>query len=94
MRAGRHADTNLQVLVQQRIVAILGPLDRQRPDRRAVEQHLDLVRLRVPQALDVPGITAREPDLDVVLAVLRERVTSRNPATRADRKSGYMALPA
>ncbi len=92
MRSGRHADTNLQVLVQKRIVAIVGPLDRQRPDRRPVEQQLDLVRLRIPQALDVPGIAAREQDLDVVLAVLRERVTSRHPATRADRESRDMVF--
>ncbi len=92
MRSSRHADTNLQVLVEKRIVAILGPLDRQRPDRHPVEQKLDLVRLRVPQALDVPGIAAREQDLDVVLAVLHERVTRRNPATRADREAGYMVF--
>jgi hypothetical protein len=92
MRASRHADTNLQVLVQKRIIAILGPLDRQRSDRRSVEQELDLVRLRVPQALDVPGVAPREQDLDVVLSVLHERVTRRKPATRADRKSRHMVF--
>src|SRR2546430_12296260 len=39
---------------------------------------------------DLPGITAREVDLDVVLSVLRERVTNRNSTTRADRESRYM----
>src|SRR5881397_4383211 len=90
MRTGRHGHTNLQVLVEKRIVTVGGLLDRNRPNRRPVEQQLHLVWLRVPQAVDVPGIAAREVNLDVVLSVLREIVTNRNPTTRADRQSRYM----
>src|SRR5438093_3158699 len=90
MRTGLHRYTNLKVLVEKLIVAVRGFLARNGPNRRSVEQQLHLVRLRVPQAVDVPGIAARKVDLDVVLSVLREIVTNRNPATRADRKSRYM----
>src|SRR5262245_47906392 len=88
VRTRRHRHTNLEVLVEERVVAIGGLLDRQRPDRGPIEQYLDLVRLRFLQAVDVAGVAAREPDLDVVLAVLRERVTSRKAAARPDRQSG------
>src|SRR5438552_11580704 len=90
MRTGLQRYTKLKVLVEKLIVTVGGFLDRNRPNRRPVEQQLHLVRLRVSQALDVPGITAREVDLDVVLSVLRKRVTNRNPTARADRKSRYM----
>ena len=50
----------------------------------AVEQHLQLVRLA--QALDVLVAVARQPDLDVVLAVLRERVADQRAAARAERQ--------
>src|SRR2546428_5543891 len=92
MRTGLQRYTKLKVLVEKLIVAVGGLLDRNRPNRRPVEQHLHLVRLRIPQAVDVPGITAREVNLDVVLSVLRERVTNRNPTPRADRESLYMLL--
>src|SRR5436309_7776828 len=87
MRTGLHRYTNLKVLVEKLIVAVGGFLDRNRPNRRPVEQQLHLVRLRVPQAVDVSGIAAREVNLDVVLSVLHEIVTNRNPTTRADRES-------
>src|SRR6266699_5746560 len=90
MRTGLQRYTKLKVLVEKLIVAVGGFLDRNRPNRRPVEQQFHLVRLRVPQAVDVPGITAREVNLDVVLPVLREIVTNRNPTTRADRESRYM----
>src|SRR5205085_1298531 len=51
MRTGLDRHTDLQVLVEQRIVTVGGLLDRNRPNRRPVEQQLHLVRLRVPQAL-------------------------------------------
>src|SRR5437867_9715232 len=76
MRTGLHRYTNLKVLVEKLIVAVRGFLDRNGPNRRSVEQQLHLVRLRVPQAVDVPGIAARKVDLDVVLSVLREIVTN------------------
>src|SRR2546428_13876417 len=90
MRTGLHRYTNLKVLVEKLIVAVGGFLDRNRPNGRSVNQQVHLVWLRVPQAVDVPGITAREVDLDVVLSVLREIITNRNPTTRADRQSRYM----
>src|SRR5437899_534303 len=90
MRTGLHRHTNLQVFVEKLIVAVGRFLDRNRPNGRPVKQQLHLVWLRVPQAVDVPGITAREVDLDVVLSVLRKIVTNRNPTTRADRESRYM----
>src|SRR3989475_7534476 len=90
MRTGLHGSSNLKVLVEKLIVAVGGFLDRNRPNRRPVEQQLHLVRLRVPQAVDVSGIAAREVNLDVVLTVLRKIVTNRNPTTRADWESRYM----
>src|SRR5947209_4598510 len=90
MRTGLHRHTNLKVLVEKLIVAVGGFLDRNRPNGHSVKQQLHLVRLRVPQAVDVSGIAARQVDLDVVLSVLREIITNRNAATRADRQSRYM----
>ena len=90
MWTGLHRYTNLKVLVEKFIVAVGGFLDRNRPNGRSVKQQLHLVRLRVPQAVDVSGITASEVDLDVVLPVLREIVTNRNPTTSPDRESRYM----
>src|SRR2546426_4927160 len=92
MWPGPHAQANLQVLVDKRVVSIGGSLDSELPNGRPVEQQLDLVRLRVLQPVDVPGITAREPDLDVVLSVLHERIRNRNPSARADRKSRNVLL--
>ena len=48
----------------------------------AVEQQLDLVRLAQP--FDVLVAVARQADLDLVLAVLRERVVDDRAAARAD----------
>src|SRR5213592_2075694 len=90
MRTGLQGYANLQVLVEKRIVTFGWFLDRNRPNRRPVEQQLHLVWLRVPQAVDVPRIAAREVNLDVVLSVLREIVTNRNSTTRSDRESRYM----
>src|SRR6266568_5387765 len=90
MRTGLQRYTKLKVLVEKLIVAVGGFLDRNRPNRHPVEQQLHLVGLRVPQTVDVPRIAAREVNLDVVLSVLREIVTNRNPTTRADRESRYM----
>ena len=50
----------------------------------AVEQHLQLVRLA--QALDVLVAVARQADLDLVLAVLREGVADQRAAARAERQ--------
>ena len=50
----------------------------------AVQQHLQLMRLA--QALDVLVAVARQPDLDLVLAVLREGVRNQRPAARAERQ--------
>ena len=85
VRAGRHPDAGLQV----RVGGLMVPL---RPGRRhgerrhplAVEQHLQLVRLA--QALDVLVAVPRQAELDLVLAVLRERVRDQGPAARADRQ--------
>src|SRR5438046_8299672 len=90
MRTGLQRYTKLKVLVEKLIVAVGGFLDRNRPNGRSVNQQVHLVWLRVPQAVDVPGIAAREVDLDVVLSVLREIITNRNPTTCADRQSRYM----
>ena len=49
-----------------------GRLHGERRHALAVEQHLQLVRLA--EALDVLVAVPRQPDLDVVLAVLREGV--------------------
>ena len=87
MRAGRDGHANLQVPVDERVVAILWSLDRELSDRGPVEQQLDLVRLRVLQPVNIAGIATRQVDLDVVLAVLRERVGKEHAAARADGKS-------
>ena len=59
MGASRDRHANLQVPIDQRVVAVLWSLDRELTDRRPVEQHLDLVRLRVLQPVDIAGIAAR-----------------------------------
>ena len=92
MRTGRHGHADFQIPVDERVVAVGGSLDGELSDRRPVEQHLDLMGLRVLQPVDIPGITTREVDLDVMLAVLRERVRNEHPAARADGESRYMPL--
>ena len=59
-------------------------------DRLPVEQHHQLVRTGIAQPADVSCQIAHEPDLDLVLAVLDERVGHRHAAARADRQAGQM----
>ena len=92
MRTGRHGHANFQIPVDERVVAVGGSLDSELSNRRPVEQQLDLVGLRVLQPVNIPGVTTREVDLDVVLAVLRERIRNENPAACADRESRYIPL--
>ena len=85
VRAGRRPDAGLQVRVDRLMVRLrLGGLHGERRLPLAIQQHLQLVRLA--QALDMLVAIARQPDLDVVLAVLRERVGNQRPAARPERQ--------
>ena len=57
-----------------------GRLDGERRQALAVQQHLQFVRLA--EALDLLVAVPRQPDLDVVLAVLREGVRDQDAAAR------------
>jgi len=48
------------------------------------------VRTRLAQSADVSAQIAREPNLDLVLAVLDECMGHRRPAARAQRQAGQM----
>ena len=90
VRACTHGDARFQILVQHRGVGAGGLLDREVRDRLPVDQHHQLVRTRLSQPADVSFQIAREPDLDLVLAVLDERVGHRHPAARAQGQAGQM----
>src|SRR6185503_2730614 len=90
--AGRHGHAYFQIPVEEQVVSVGRSLNGELSDRRPVEQQLDLMGLRILQPVDIPGITTREVDLDVVLAVLRERIRNEHPAARADRESIYIPL--
>jgi hypothetical protein len=90
MRAGRNGHTNLQRCIDGRVVAVGGHLNRHRFDERPVNEHEQLVRCRRSEAANAAGSIAREPDLDVVLAIVRERVRRRHPAARANREPGHV----
>ena len=72
------------------VVAALGPLDRERRHRQPVKQQLHRVQVPASQSADVAGTVARQPDLDVVLAVLRERIGGRQAPACPDRQTGDM----
>jgi hypothetical protein len=76
------------------VVGAGGLLDFEVRDRLPVDQHQELVRPRLPQPADVSAQIAREPDLDLVLAVLDERVGRRQPAARAQGQARADDLPA
>ena len=90
VRARTHGDARFQILVQHRGVGAGGLLDREVRDRLPVDEHHQLVRTRLPQPADVSFQIAREPDLDLVLAVLGECVGHRHPAARAQGQAGQM----
>jgi hypothetical protein len=92
MRSGSHGHAYLQIPVEEQVVSVGGSLNGELSDRCSIEQELDLMGLRIFQPVDVPGITAGEVDLDVVLAVLGERIRNENAAARADRESRYIPL--
>ena len=90
VRTCSHRDALFQILVEQRIVPVSGPLNREGCHRLPIDEQNQLVRTRFSQARDIPAQIARKPDLDVVVAVLRERVGHRRAAARADRQTGHM----
>ena len=78
--------------VHDGVIGSLGPQHRERRDVPPVEEEVQVVPLPIPQAPDVPGPVAREPDLDVVQPVLCERVQKRHAAARSDREAGNVLL--
>ena len=83
MRAGRHRQAQLQVVIDVlKVFAARRRLNREQLDALPVQQHFQFVRLR--QALDVFVAVAGQADLDLVLAVLREGVTNERAAAGAD----------
>ena len=74
------------MLVDRRVIARrpAGGVDGERLHPLAVQQQFQLVRLA--QAFDVLVAVARQPDLDLVLAVLREGVADQRAAARAERQ--------
>ena len=56
----------------------------EQPHALAIEQHLQLVRLA--QTFDVFVAVPRQPNLDLVFAVLREGVADHGAAARAERQ--------
>ncbi len=86
MRSRGNGDPRLQVLIDAIVAFVLrGRFDGERCQAFAVQQQLDLVRLAQP--LDLLVAVARQPGLDVVLAVLPERVRYPHAAARAKRQS-------
>ena len=90
--AGGHRGAHLQVAVDQRVVPALRPLDREARDGDAVEQDLHLVRPPVAEAADVAGAIPRQPHLDVVVAVLGERVGNDDAAAGAQGQPRHVLL--
>ena len=90
VRPSTHGDARFQILVQNCGVGAGGLLDREVRDRLPVDEHHQLVRTRLSQPADVSFQIAHEPDLDLVLAVLNERVGHRRAAARAQGQAGQM----
>ena len=88
VRAGGERDPHLEILVQGGVV-VDDLLNREGRHQLAVHQHDHFV-LAAPltQSTDVPVQIAREPHLNLVLAIPRERVRDRHSAARAKRKPG------
>ena len=85
VRAGRRPDAGLQVRVGGLMVRLRsGRRHRERRLSLAIQQHLQLMRLA--QALDVLVAVARQAELDLVFAVLGERIRDHRPAARPDRQ--------
>ena len=91
-RGDRHA--HLQVPIQQRVVAVDRPRDREAPDGHPVEQELQFVRPGIAQAADVAAAVAGQEHLDVVLSVLRKGVRHDHAAPRAGSAAPARGLPA
>jgi len=82
----RDRQPRLQVFVDVRVVLPAGRrLDRERLNVLAVDQHLEVVRL--VQALDHLVAVTGEANLDVVVAVARERVADQRAPARAQRQA-------
>ena len=101
VRTGAHRNADLEVLVDlvvRRLVVLgesglaLRRLHREHLHALPIQQQLEIVRLA--QALDVLVAVARQPNLDLVLAVQRKRVGDHGAAARADRKARRGAPPA
>ena len=85
VRPGRHRQAHLQMPID--LLEILSPRRRRDGERLhplAVEQHLQLVRFVQP--FDLLVAIARQADLDLVLAILREGVGNQRTAARAQRQ--------
>ena len=86
--ASRDRNPRLQVLVDAQMVITLGRLlYGERRDATLVEQQIQRVRAGLPQSANEAAPIAREPDLDLVLAVLGKHKRDNGPATGPDRKA-------
>src|SRR5262245_30201889 len=74
MRASGYGEAHLQISVGPRVVAVRGSLNGERLDRLPVDEHQQLVRPALAQTADDAFQIARQHDLDVVVAVLSERM--------------------
>src|SRR5262245_29280533 len=99
VRSGLHRNADLEELVEGvvawlilfRVFTIaLGRLHREQLHPLPVEQQLHFVGLA--QALDVLVAVPRQPNLDLVLGVKRERIRDQRSAARAYRKPIYVLL--
>ena len=82
-RRDRHAHFQMRVHLLEILVA-LRRRDGERLDPFTIHQHLDLVRLA--QALDLLVAVTGQANLNLILAVARERVGEQHAATRAGRQ--------
>ena len=91
VRAGRHRDSRLQVLVDARmVIALRRLLYGERRDATPVEQQIQGVRSRLSQSANQAVPVSRKPDLDLVLAVLGKHKRDNGATTGPNRKAGNM----
>src|ERR1051326_2180582 len=85
----RHAE--LQILVERCVVVCSSrPSKCEGSDLLPIDKDQELVRTVLAEPADASGQIAHEPDLNVVLAVLRKRIWYRHSTARADRQPGHL----
>ena len=72
------------------MIGSLGSQHQERLGDLPVDEQFQRLWVGTLQAPDVSDPVAREPYLEVVLSVLRERVGKGHAAARSDREAGYM----